>query len=64
MPSTHTPEPGQPTVELASPDQATIAPAPGDGTVAEKPGTGICTSATALGVVALAVTVLKRQVWE
>jgi len=65
IPPTHTPEPTQSTAEPTGPDQATITPALGDRPVAEgRPSTGICTSATALGVVALAMTALKRRIRE
>jgi len=51
VPPTHTPDPGQPTVEPAQPGQPTATPV----------GSGACTGAMVMGIVALVVTALWQR---
>ncbi len=61
VPPTHTPDPGQPTVDPARPDQPTATPAGSGGATTTGSGSGLCTGAMVMGIVALAVAALWQR---
>jgi hypothetical protein len=61
VPPTHTPEPGEPTVEPGQQDRPTATPMPGDETPTPEPGGGLCSGALLVGVVALAAAGLWQR---
>jgi len=64
VPATHTPGPGQPTVEPTrpgQPGQPTATPVASGGTTTTESGSGTCTGAMVMGIVALTVAALWQR---